>query len=311
MGRTTCIVERVNGIEMPDQTIDRCPDAVVLRHAIGKSTFSEGFAVPKALEAWINAPEAGNKRSLTLAFDGQRCKATLRRLANERAHVQVKYRGSRGASFRNWLASKFEASKKTHCGEYLEMKRVCDDQYEVTAFTSENAPQSLAVCDWIFHRCGPAPFDTWPPLREIPAILKGVKWRSSEGQKYYNSEISRGFGLWIWDKEVSVAPELRLAADFLKQGVQTEVEFGNARTYYQDLIKFMLAHKWRNVQLGVLIVPSEQFASELCRLGRAKAQAKGRRSYSGMIHFEKVRRELPFLDFMIDMSLVVAGIGHK
>lgn len=296
---------------MTNQTMNRSPDPAVLRHAIGKSTFSEGIAVPVTLEAWINAPEPGNKRSITLAFDGQRCQATLRRLANERQHVQVKYRGSRGASFRNWLASKFEASKRTHCGEYLEMKRIYGDIFEVTAFTSESAPQSLLVCDWIFHRCGRAPFDTWPPLREIPAILKGVKWRSSECQRYYNSEISRSFAYWTWDREVRVAPELRLAADFLKEDVQTEVEFGNARTYYQDLIKFMLAHKWRNVQLGVLIVPSERFASELCKLGRAKAQAKGRRSYSGMIHFEKVRRELPFLDFMIDMSLVVAGIGHK
>ena len=296
---------------MTDQTMNKGPDPVVLRHAIGKSTFSEGFAVPVALEAWINAPGPGKKRSITLGFDGQRCQATLRRLANERGHVQVKYGGSRGASFRNWLAFKFEASNKTHCGEYIEMKRVCEDIFEVTAFTSESAPESLLVHDWIFHRCGQAPFDTWPPLREIPAILKGVNWQSSEGQGYYNSEISRSFNRWIWDSEVRVAPELRLSADFLKQDVQTEVEFGNARTYYQDLVKFMLAHKWHNVQLGILIVPSEQFASELCRLGRTKAKAKGRRSYSGMIHFEKVRRELPFLDFMIDMSLVVAGIGHK
>jgi hypothetical protein len=63
--------------------------------------------------------------------------------------------------------------------------------------------------------------------------------------------------------------------------------------------------------LGVLIVPTEGFAQTLCAVGLRKAIEKGRRSYSGMIHIEKVRRELPFLSFMLNMPLAVAGIGVR
>jgi hypothetical protein len=91
--------------------------------------------------------------------------------------------------------------------------------------------------------------------------------------------------------------------------VQVEVEFGNARTYYQDFIKFMLAFKQKAAQVGVLVVPTEAFARTLCEVGRRKAVIKGRHSYSGMIQIEKVRRELGYLAFMLSMPLAIAGIG--
>jgi hypothetical protein len=90
---------------------------------------------------------------------------------------------------------------------------------------------------------------------------------------------------------------------------EVEVEFGNARTYYQDYIKFMLSFNRKVSQIGVLIVPTEGFARTMCEVGRKKAVAKGRHSYSGMIHLEKVRRELQYLEFMLHMPLAIAGIG--
>lgn len=95
----------------------------------------------------------------------------------------------------------------------------------------------------------------------------------------------------------------------MKDEVIVEVEFGNARTYYQDYVKFMLAHHRGTAEVGVLIVPTDVFARELCKVGRRRAHAKGRYSYSGMIHIEKVRRELQYLDFMISCPIVIAGIG--
>jgi len=102
---------------------------------------------------------------------------------------------------------------------------------------------------------------------------------------------------------------LPLKSDFKKGVVQVEVEFGNARTYYQDYIKFMLAFNQRAAEIGVLIVPTEKFARLLCEVGRQKAVAKGRKSYSGMIHLEKVRRELAYLEFTLGMPLAIAGVG--
>lgn len=79
----------------------------VLRHTIGKSTLSEGLAVPKSLESWVGAPNRGQKRKLTLLFDNQHAVVTLRRLANARDHVQIKYENKEGLLFRQWLASLF------------------------------------------------------------------------------------------------------------------------------------------------------------------------------------------------------------
>ena len=92
-----------------------------------------------------------------------------------------------------------------------------------------------------------------------------------------------------------------------------EVEFGNARSYYQDYVKFMLAKKYQSARLGVLICPTNSFASLLCELGRQRARENvvGERVpvYSGMMSYEKAVRELPFLGFMFEMPIVVAGVG--
>lgn len=104
-------------------------------------------------------------------------------------------------------------------------------------------------------------------------------------------------------------PQLPLKCDFAKDAVRVEVEFGNARTYYQDFIKFMLAFNQNMAEIGVLLVPTETFAKELCEVGRKRAFEKGRRSYGGMIHFTKVQRELDYLRFMLCMPIVIGGIG--
>jgi hypothetical protein len=92
-----------------------------------------------------------------------------------------------------------------------------------------------------------------------------------------------------------------------------EVEFGNARSYYQDYVKFMLARKYRDARLGLLLCPTTSFAALLCELGRQRARENVVRerpaAYSGMMSYEKAVRELPFLGFMFEMPIVVAGGG--
>ena len=104
-----------------------------------------------------------------------------------------------------------------------------------------------------------------------------------------------------------------LRCDFEKNGVWLEIEFGNARSYYQDYIKFMLAKKYREASLGVLLCPTVSFASLLCELGRQRAikNSVSERTpvYSGMMSYEKAVRELPYLGFMFDFAIAVGGIG--
>jgi hypothetical protein len=97
-------------------------------------------------------------------------------------------------------------------------------------------------------------------------------------------------------------------------GVWAEVEFGNARVYYQDYIKFLLAMRHRAAKLGILLCPTNAFAQLLCDLGQRRARvrsddkSKQRPTYSGMMSYEKAMRELPFLEFMLTGSIVIAGI---
>lgn len=282
------------------------------RHVVGKSTLTEGVAVPKNLEAWIRAPAAGEKREITLLFELNATKATLRRIANARGHVQIKYETMDAFAFREWLKTVFASTVSGMEGEYLELVRVEGDTFRVNAFPVCRQPrQRLVVAEWIFHRTSERVFETFGAIREIPAVVQSVEFNAEEGQGFYNRQLSRVFEDWNWEVEKQVIPSLPLKSDFMKGSVQVEVEFGNARTYYQDYIKFMLAFNQKAAEVGVLVVPTEDFARTLCAVGRRKAIAKGRHSYSGMIHIEKVRRELGYLAFMLNMPLAIAGIGAQ
>lgn len=283
---------------------------MILRHAVGKSTLTEGFAVPRHLETWIDAPPKGKKRRITLVFDGMEATVILRRLANSYGHVQVRYDTKGSSPFKEWLSRTFKATSRSVCGEYIELSKCGTDRYRVDAFAvSGDRRASLAVAEWLFHRCREQLVDECSPLREIVAIVRSVDFADGEGQSHYNSSLSKGFASWGWVAESRVIPDLPLKCDFLKEGVQVEVEFGNARAYYQDYVKFMLAYKQRIANVGVLIVPAEPLARALCNVGRQRALEKGRHSYSGMIHLEKVRREFKHLEFMLQMPIVIAGLN--
>lgn len=101
-----------------------------------------------------------------------------------------------------------------------------------------------------------------------------------------------------------------------KNGVWLEVEFGNARTYYQDYIKFLLALRYQESRFGVLLCPTDAFAQLLCELGQKRAAVKRHDNnlvpkYSGMMSYEKAIRELPFLQFMLNGGIVIAGIDIR
>src|SRR5262249_23699610 len=116
-----------------------------------------------------------------------------------------------------------------------------------------------------------------------------------------------------WREQPRVLSEIGLRCDFEKCGLWLEVEFGNARTYYQDYIKFLLASRNNRAKFGVLLCPTNAFAQLLCELGQKRAAAKRHASakapvYSGMMSYEKALRELPYLKFLLSAGLVVGGI---
>lgn len=280
----------------------------IFRHVIGKSTLEEGFTVPKAFEDWIGAPEKGGKRSITLLYENRSVSAILRCINNDRGHVQIKYEGVNGLEFRGWLKTVFNKSVSLSCGEYIEVQKIDLQTFRIIPFPLKEKTENLIVHDWLFHKNADN-YKSGGALSEIQAIVQRIEFVETEGQSHYNQMFANQFSSWSWNHEKRVVPELGLKSDFEKDGAWVEVEFGNARTYYQDFLKFMIAFHHGTAQLGVLVVPSESFARHLCNVGRQRAEAKGRGSYSGMIHFEKVRREFQYLEFMLSMPIAIAGIG--
>ena len=79
----------------------------------------------------------------------------------------------------------------------------------------------------------------------------------------------------------------------------------------QNFYNNALAHISRVTRFGLLLVPTEAFARSLCEVGRQRARAKGRHAYSGMIHFEKVRREFEHMTKIVKMPFGVIGVDRN
>jgi hypothetical protein len=77
----------------------------------------------------------------------------------------------------------------------------------------------------------------------------------------------------------------------------------------------MLAKKYREARLGLLLCPTNSFASLLYELGRQRAQENVVRErpaiYSGMMSYKKAVRELPYLGDIFEMPILVAGVGVR
>jgi hypothetical protein len=194
-------------------------------------------------------------------------------------------------------------------GEFLEFTQVAPDVFRLSPLTMDMSRDvKLYVADSMYHRTDQEALKREESIHEIEEIISRIKFKVDEGQSFYNREIEKGFAEYQWQPEVKAIPELDLKCDYRKKNVQVEVEFGNARAYYQDYIKFMLSYFSRQIHLGILITPTLGFANVLCEIGKQKALQRGKKTYSGMMHFEKVFKEFHYLKSFFDMPIVIFGI---
>lgn len=166
----------------------------------------------------------------------------------------------------------------------------------------------LYVADSMYHKTDKETLSHNNSFVELEKVINEISFKADEGQAFYNREIEKAFSLLSWQREGRVISELDLKYDYRKASVQVEVEFGNARSYYQDYIKFMLSFFSRQIELGTLITPTLGFANILCEIGRHKALQRGRKTYSGMMHFEKAYKEFQYLMPIFDIPIVILGI---
>lgn len=293
---------------------------MVFKHVVGKSTLKEGITIHKDFEDWFDSPEVGSKREITLVYDkGKEVSVLLRRLNNRMKHVQIKYETKRHSQFRNWLEEVFKASRDMMVGEILEFHKVSKDKYLLKPLTIEQVNgTNLLISRAMYHGGAKNIIPYIPIFEEVSEVINETKYEVGRTQADYNQKIKENFVNKSWSIEKPIMRGLGLKYDCRKENVQIEVEFGNARTYYQDYLKFSIAFNEGLISLGGLIVPTADFASILCEVGKARAwqRAKqqgleGKPTYSGMMTYEKAAQEFQYLKFMLNMPIVVMGIDYK
>jgi len=292
----------------------------VFKHVVGKSTLKEGITIHKDFEDYFDSPEPGFKREIILIYDaGKETKVTLRRLNNIKKHVQIKYETQKHSQFRDWLRDVFKASSDKTVGEILEFHRISKDRYLLKPLPIEEINgTNLCISKTLYHGGAKNIIPYISVFREVPEVISEIRFEAGKTQAYYNQQLREGFISRGWAANKQVIRALNLRYDYRKEDVQIEVEFGNARTYYQDCLKFSIAFNEGLISLGSLIAPMADFANVLCELGRDKAwekirqQGRGRKpTYSGMMTYEKAAREFKYIQFMLNMPIVIIGIDYK
>ena len=286
-------------------------DYVQFLHPVGISTCKYGVTIPlEAQTAQLLALPKGRKVQVSIYLGTEEpINAEIRRLNNKQGHLQFRYEKKEQEQLRKALLKIFDGGE---AGNLLEIKEIAPLVFRFTPILKATSPR-LQIGDMLVHKIDGGEINQIAEVGEIGSILAEVAYDAGFSQSAYNKLIKKLLKGQGWAAESRVVEDLGLRCDFEKNGVWVEVEFGNARSYYQDYIKFMLAKQYRSARLGLLICPMASFAGLLCELGRKRAEENAihdqRASYGGMMSFEKAARELPYLGFMFDMPIIVAGVG--
>ena len=288
------------------------------KHIIGKSTFKEGFTVPKSVYPFLALPQKGSKRIIQLLYgENQTVNAKLYHIANAVGHLQVRYGSQEGAIFRNWLTETFSTTSRNpeaNLNEFIEITILEDSLFRIEAFPlSRN--DTLYFGDLCINQLDRNELFGNERFLEIIEAVRSIQFLKEERQIYYNQELKTRLTErnWLSEQPVVNDKQIGLKCDFRKDDFQLEIEFGNARTYYQDIIKFAMAYQANIIKVGGLLVPSAPFAKHLCHLGHKNALQKSndsKSSYSGMMDFNKAAREFEYIRNIFDIPFFILSINY-
>ena len=303
-------------MRLPPQ--DRGHDVIRFLHAVGKSTLRQGLTVPVSVQApWLKQIAKGESVPVTISFgENESVQAVLRRINNSVGHLQFRYEAKEHGPLREYLRREF-AARDGQTPEPLEVTETRPREFRFRPLPGDRqtAPTlTIRDRDAVYHNLTSAAAKDMAEFGELRMALRKVEYKAEFGQREYNANVAAALLSAGWRKEARLLDGLALRVDFERNGVWVELEFGNARAYYQDYIKFLLARRYRSARCGILLTPTQPFAHMLCQLGQKRALARRHSGlskppvYSGMMTHEKAARELPFLSFFLDAQMIVAGI---
>ena len=122
-----------------------------------------------------------------------------------------------------------------------------------------------------------------------------MKHEFTTDQKAMNSYLDIEFQKKGWEVHPKIIPEMgtNLVADYKKDRVQIEVQFGNMARWYTDIFKFQLSYSMDKIDVGILCVPVFSFAETIDE---------------NVAYFERVCRELPHAKMLITLPILVIGL---
>ena len=284
-------------------------------HRVSASTLRYGMTIPvEAQQSWLTSIEKGERIPIQLQFNDVEITADITRVNNSVGHLQIRYDRKINQPFKDALEHLIEQSDNSD-PVVVEVIETGQHQFQVVPFSGANKKPTLVVSSPIFHQIDESVVTTNEEYADLLDAIFSVDFIANFRQADYNKMIAEKLTQRNWTSESLVANDLGLRCDFQRNGIWVEVEFGNARSYYQDYIKFLVAEKFQKYQFGVLLCPMESFAGYLCELGRINAQSKrsdNRQSkYSGMMTYQKAVRELPYLSHFLNTRLIIAGLDVK
>jgi phosphoribosylformylglycinamidine (FGAM) synthase-like amidotransferase family enzyme len=106
--------------ELNDQVQEGEPlppsSTVTFLHAVGQSTIRQGMTVPVIAQiAWLSEIQKGDAIPVTITFgEGESVSATLRRINNERGHLQFRYESRTQTALRDYLTEVFGSTEQAN-----------------------------------------------------------------------------------------------------------------------------------------------------------------------------------------------------
>ncbi len=114
-------------------------------------------------------------------------------------------------------------------------------------------------------------------------------------QKKLKIHLADQFKQRGWEVSPSITQDkkTKLQADFKKDKIQIEVQFGNMARWYTDVFKFQVSYSLGLIDVGILVVPMQDFADTIDE---------------NIAYYERVCRELPYAKMSITLPILVIGI---
>ena len=136
----------------------------------------------------------------------------------------------------------------------------------------------------------------WVTVAPVQRTRKGkVVFTKTIDQIKTNAAIDTGFSTLGWQHHPAIVTKAtsHLVADFKKNSVQVEVQFGNTARWYTDVFKFLLSYAADDIEVGVLVVPMQVAAARIDE---------------NVVYYERILRELPHAKMAITIPVLVIGV---